>query len=117
MLFISFLIFFIQSRKSEDDPKNVEYIDEGIRDRIVHNFTVDQIESMQKNTESHEYQADTNKVMGILIDNLYQNKDIFLRELISNANDALDKIRFQMIRDPTVTENGPIRISKNASIW
>ena len=47
------------------------------------------------------------KLIRILIDNLYQNKDIFLRELISNANDALDKIRFQMIRDPTVTENGP----------
>lgn len=107
MLFLSLLVFLIQSRKSTDDPKNVEYIDEGIRERIVHNFTIDQIESMQKNTESHEYQADTNKVMGILIDNLYQNKDIFLRELISNANDALDKIRFQMIRDPTTTENGP----------
>ncbi|KAK8870679.1 Heat shock protein HSP 90-beta [Tritrichomonas musculus] len=107
MLFLSLFVFLIQSRKSTDDPKNVEYIDEGIRERIVHNFTIDQIESMQKNTESHEYQADTNKVMGILIDNLYQNKDIFLRELISNANDALDKIRFQMIRDPTTTENGP----------
>lgn len=85
----------------------MEYIDNGIRDRIVHNFTTEQIESMEQNTENHQYQADTNKVMGILIDNLYQNKDIFLRELISNANDALDKIRFQMIRDPTISENGP----------
>ncbi|OHS99536.1 Hsp90 protein [Tritrichomonas foetus] len=102
-----FLLFFALSRKSDVDPKNVEYIDDGIRDRIVHNFTTDQIDLMQKNNEAHEYQADTNKVMGILIDNLYQNKDIFLRELISNANDALDKIRFQAIRDPSVLEDGP----------
>jgi heat shock protein beta len=45
--------------------------------------------------------------MSILVDSLYQNKDIFMREVISNANDALDKIRFSALRNPSVLDGGP----------
>ena len=61
---------------------------------------------ISKTTEHHSYQADVDKLLNILIDSLYQNKDVFMRELISNANDALDKIRFQSIKDPGVLESG-----------
>jgi len=51
------------------------------------------------NAESYAFEAEVNRMMDIVINSLYQNKDVFLRELISNASDALDKIRFLSITD------------------
>jgi len=47
----------------------------------------------------HKFDADVGRVMDIVVNSLYQNKDVFLRELISNASDALDKIRFASLTD------------------
>jgi len=51
-------------------------------------------------SEKYEFQADVSRVLDIVVNSLYQNKDVFLRELISNASDALDKIRFLAIQKP-----------------
>jgi len=50
-------------------------------------------------TEKHEFQAEVKQLLEILVYSLYKNKEVFLRELISNAVDALNKIRFQLLTD------------------
>ena len=52
----------------------------------------------------HAFQADTSRVLSLVIDSLYSDKDIFLRELISNAADALDKLRFRALTEPALLE-------------
>ncbi len=50
---------------------------------------------MSEKTEQHEFRAEVRKVLNIITHSLYTNREIFLRELVSNASDALDKLRFQ----------------------
>ncbi len=58
----------------------------------------------QKKTKSYKFKAEVKQLLDILVHSLYTNREIFLRELISNASDALDKVRFETTRGTEVVD-------------
>ncbi|OTG75065.1 molecular chaperone HtpG [Acinetobacter terrae] len=68
----------------------------------------------EQSTQKHSFQAEVAQLLHLVTHSLYSNPEIFLRELISNASDACDKLRFEGIKHPEYYENDPelhVRVS------
>src|SRR5437867_2485221 len=70
------------------------------------------LSSMSTNMETFQFQAEARQVLDLMIHSLYTQKEIFLRELISNASDALDRVRFEALSRPELI--GP---DERLEIW
>ena len=64
--------------------------------------------------ETHDFQAETQQLLDLMIHSLYSHKEIFLRELISNASDALDRVRFAGLTEPSLVPDGELAITLRA---
>jgi heat shock protein 90kDa beta len=105
-LHIILIFFFCYYGRAEENVQNKD-------DIVVHNESLtDQLNSEQqaaieKNAVTYSFQAEVSRLLDTIINSLYTEKDVFLRELISNSVDGLEKARFNAVGNPKYLEKLP----------
>ena len=96
-LFLNFIFISCEDQKTEED--------------MVDGFTKEDRELLKKNEEKFNFNVEVTRMMDIIINSLYTNKEVFIRELISNASDACDKARFLAVQNPDyLADNKELKI-------
>merc|ERR1711871_630323 len=91
---------YLETVRADDEAEGgEEKKEEASEEKIVDGFTEEQRTKMAEGSEKHEFHAEVSRLMDIIINSLYTDKQVFLRELISNSADALEKARFHSVQD------------------
>lgn len=94
------------AEENEAVPPPEEVVDAPVEEEV--DATTPEEYAPPENAENYEFQAEVHRMLDIVVNSLYQNKDVFLRELISNASDALDKFRYMVLTQGDQYELGDI---------
>jgi len=120
-------LFFVSAYAEDGIEVDIEDVKEGDDEveaekaedkgpQLIDGFTPEELAKMREGAETHDFQAEVSRLMDIIINSLYGTKDIFLRELLSNSGDALERARFNSVADPSyLGENKDLRIPSRST--
>jgi len=94
------------SSKTKDGTPNEPQVKEKVK-ASSKKVSQEKVKTDTGSRETHTFQAETKELLNIMINSLYTHREIFLRELISNASDAIDKLNFQSLTQPELLEDDP----------